>query len=170
MTTTWNTELEKSDPTVIKTFVKEDGKTTIICPSCESVKIVSVGHFRERQHVLKVRCSCSYVFHVHLDFRQAFRRPTNFTGIYNLHPPAVGGGKAAIHNLSLNGICFEVRGIHQIESGQRGSIDFNLDNRKKTRLVREFTVRAVREKYIGCEFRQDQAFEKELGFYLRFGP
>ncbi len=87
-----------------------------------------------------------------------------------MKPPAVGGGMVHIRNLSLTGIAFEIKGTHTIKPGQKGQIDFTLDNRKKTRLVREFIVRTIRGHSVGCEFRKDQAFEKELGFYLRFGP
>lgn len=161
---------QHDEETIEKAFVSDDGKTTIVCPNCSSVKIVTTGQYRERQHRLKVRCSCSHVFVVNLDFRQCFRKNTNLTGIYNLHPPAVGGGMVQIKNLSLIGVAFEITGNHSIEPGQKGRIELTLDNRRKTRLVREFIVRNVRGNSIGCEFRKDQAFEKELGFYLRFGP
>lgn len=84
--------------------------------------------------------------------------------------PATGAGGVKILNLSLDGACFEADGIYPIQVGQKGRIDFTLDDRKKTRLVREFIVRAVRGNSIGCQFRKVHAFEKELGFYLRFGP
>lgn len=84
--------------------------------------------------------------------------------------PAVGGGKAKILNISLNGACFEVSGIHKIQIGQTGWVDFTLDDRKATHLKRDFIIRAVVGNAIGCEFKKSQAFEKELGFYLRFGP
>lgn len=85
-------------------------------------------------------------------------------------PPAVGGGMMKILNLSLQGACFEVKGFHRIQIGQKGIIDFNLDDRKETRLVRDFIVRTVASNTIGCQFNDSQAFAKELGFYLRFGP
>lgn len=155
---------------VVKAFVHEDGRTSIVCPQCSKVKAVAVGQYRGRQHQLKVRCSCSHVFKVNLDFRQSYRKPTDLAAIYNLFPPAVGGGMSQVLNLSLSGICFEVKGVHGIKIGQKGRIDFTLNNRRATRLIRDFTVRTVRQRTIGCEFRQDQAFEKDLGFYLRFDP
>jgi hypothetical protein len=170
LTTEQRKSTQHDQETIVKAFVNEDGQATLVCPKCTSVKIVSAGHYRERQHQLKVRCTCTHVFRVNLDFRQCFRKLTNVDGIFNLFPPAVGGGMVEIQNLSLTGVCFGVKGIHTIKIGQKGRIDFTLDNRKKTRLIREFIVRAVRGNSIGCEFRKDQAFEKELGFYLRFGP
>lgn len=151
-----------------KAFVKDNGEATFVCPACQNVKLATVGHFRERQHRLKVKCSCSHVFKVNLEFRQCFRKPTQLTGTYHMHSPAVGGGHARICNLSRNGLCFEVRGIHTLSKGQKGQMDFTLDDKKLTKLHKEFIIRAVNGNKIGGEFLQQAAFEKELGFYLRF--
>lgn len=159
-----------NDPSTERSFVRGDGNATIVCPNCSSVKIVPVSQYKERQHRLQVRCSCSHVFKINLDFRQCFRKSTKLKGIYGLHPPAVGSGQVEILNLSLSGLCFEVKGFHRIEVNQKGRIDFALDDRKQTRLVREFVVKSVTGKLIGCQFRKERQFEKELGFYLRFGP
>lgn len=153
-----------------RAFVRPDGNATLVCPQCNSIKIVPVSQYKERQHRLQVRCACSNVFKINLDFRQCYRKNTNLTGTYALHPPAVGGGRVKILNLSLTGVCLEISGVHKIKVGQKGRIDFTLDNKKQTRLIREFTVRSVTGNLIGCEFKKEQQFEKELGFYLRFGP
>lgn len=158
------------DSSAERAFVRDDGNATIVCPQCSSVKIVPVSQYKGRQHRLQVRCSCSHVFKINLDFRQCYRKSTKLSGIYALHPPAVGGGMAQVLNISLGGLCFEVQSVHNIQINQKGRIDFTLDNKKKTRLVREFIVRSVTGKMIGCQFKKEQQFEKELGFYLRFGP
>lgn len=164
-----NKSLKNNANIVERTFVRDDGKATLICPKCNSLKIIPVGQYRERQHNLQVRCSCSHAFKISLDFRQSFRRPTVLSGVYNLFPPASGGGQTEIKNISLGGICFGVKGSHSMQVGQKGRIDFILDNKKKSPLKKEFIIRSVTGNTIGCEFKQDQAFEKELGFYLRFG-
>lgn len=170
VTTELRSPTQHDEDILDKAFVNEDGRTTLICPRCKMVKVVSVEQFRQRQHRLKARCSCSHVFNVNLDFRKCFRKPTNLSGIFNMSPPAVGGGIMRILNLSLEGACFEVNGVHKIKIGQKGRLDFNLDDRKETKMRREFVVRMVNGNAIGCQFLSAQAFEKELGFYLRFGP
>ena len=159
---------ESHDSAIERSFVREDGTVTITCPSCNKVKIASVNQYKERQHQLQVRCSCSHVFKIHLDFRQYFRKLTKLSGNYKLHPPAFGVGPVEILNLSMLGLLFEVPGFHKIEIGQKGRIDFTLDDKKGTKLVKEFIVKSVNGKLIGCEFIKDRQFEKELGFYLRF--
>jgi hypothetical protein len=83
-----------------------------------------------------------------------------------LDPPAVGGGKIKVINLSLSGACFEVRGIHDLQIGQMGSLHFTLDNRKETVLFKKVIIKIVNGNRIGCEFLEERAYEKELGFYL----
>jgi len=149
-----------------KTFVKQDSQATIVCPTCSSAKTISVEEFRHRQHVLKVKCKCGNVFSLQLEFRQFFRKDTELQGVYDVKPPARGGGTTTIVNLSLSGACFEVRGVHGLKTGHKGSLVFTLDNRKETVHYRQVIIRSVNGNRIGCEFVEDRAFEKELGFYL----
>lgn len=151
-----------------KAFVKEgDETTTIICPACNTVKDITVRQFRHRLHMLKVKCKCGQSFRVQLEFRRHYRKPTDLAGIYNPFSPAGGEGIAKIVNLSLSGVCFIVKGMHDLRIGQKGSLVFKLDNRKETLLSKKVTIRAVTGNRIGCEFIEDRAFDKDLGFYLR---
>ena len=138
----------------------------IVCPACDTAKAISVKQFRHRLHLIKVKCKCGHLFKVHLEFRRHFRKPTDLEGTYDLNPPAIGGGKIKVINLSLNGACFEVRGIHDMQAGQKGSLVFTLDNRKETVLFKKVIIKTVTANRIGCEFVEDRAYEKELGFYL----
>lgn len=150
----------------IKSFVKENDNATIVCPECKSNKTIGVAQFRNRQHFLKVKCKCGHSFKVQLEFRRNFRKDLDLEGTYDLDAPAIGGGRTKIVNLSLSGACFEVRGIHNLKVGQKGSLVFTLDNRKQTVLIKQVVIKSVRNNQIGCEFIADKAFEKDLGFYL----
>lgn len=149
-----------------KSFVKDDNQATIVCPECSSAKTISVEAFRHKQHVLKIKCKCGHSFTLQLEFRQFFRKGTDLQGTYDVKPPARGGGMASIINLSLSGACFDVRGVHGLEVGHKGSLVFTLDNRKETVLYRQVVIRTVDGNRIGCEFVEERAFDKELGFYL----
>ena len=151
-----------------RSFVKDDDMAIIVCPSCSAAKTISVAQFRNAPHTVTVKCKCGKAFKVLLDFRQSYRKPTNLTGIYAMQPPAVGGGMVKIRDVSLTGLCFEVKGVHDIKIGQKAVVEFTLDSRKETKIKKQVTIRSIRTNAIGCEFHQDQAFEKDLGFYLRF--
>lgn len=153
-------------PSTHKSFVKSDDEAMIVCPICDTVKAISVAQFRHRLNLIRVKCKCSHLFKVHLEFRRHFRKTTELEGIYDFKPPALGSGKTKVINLSLGGACFEVRGHHDMKIGQRGSLVFTLDNRKQTVLFKTVIIKTVTGNRIGCEFVEDRAFEKELGFYL----
>ena len=138
----------------------------IVCPECDTAREISAAQFRHRQHLIKVKCKCGHLFKVNLEFRRHFRKPTELEGMYDLTPPGIGGGKIKITDLSLSGACFEVRGIHDIKEGQQGSLVITLDNRKESVLLKRVIIRTVKGNSIGCEFLENRAFEKELGFYL----
>lgn len=155
------------DSALQTSFVKNDNITTIVCPSCYTAKTASVKQFHNKKHILKVKCKCGYTFKLELEFRRQYRKDTEIAGTSNLNPLGLGEDFVKIINLSMSGACFEVLGIHNIQIGQKGSINFRLNDARQTPLVKNVVVRSVRGKLIGCEFVEDRAYQKELGFYLR---
>lgn len=149
-----------------KSFVKSGDHATIVCPKCNTTKDISVQQFRQRLHMLKVKCPCGYVFKVQLEFRRHYRKTTDIQGTYDLSALAGPGVRAKVIDLSLSGACFELNGNHNLQIGHKGVLVFTLDNRNKTRLLKHIVIRTVAGNRIGCEFVEDRAFEKELGFYL----
>ena len=158
--------MEQNSPTHTS-FVKDDNITTIVCPSCYSAKTASVKQFRNRKHVLKVKCKCGHTFRLELEFRRQRRKTTELDGTSQLNSPALGDEVFKIVNLSMSGACFEVSGKHNIQIGQKGSINFTLNDAKQTPFVKDVIVRSIQGNRIGCEFTEDRAYQKELGFYLR---
>lgn len=159
--------MDQENKTISKTFVKSDNEAVLVCPECSAAKTISVKQFRDRQHLLRVKCQCKHSFKVQLEFRNHYRKKTKLSGTYELEQPAVGAGKIQVINLSLSGACFEVHSRHDIQIGQTGSLVFTLDNRKESVLFKKIKVKTVNGNLIGCEFLEDRAFTKELGFYLR---
>ena len=152
---------------VQKSFVNTDGIAIIKCPQCGLVKNLPVTQFRGRQHSLKVRCGCNYAWDLLLDFRRHYRKKTDLTGIYIMEPPASGGGRLTVLNISRSGVGFSVTGLNAIKIGQKARLQFTLDNKKQTPIDKHVSIRSVKDGYIGCEFVDDRVFEKDLGFYLQ---
>lgn len=148
-----------------KTFVSEDGLAAITCPNCGITKQVPLADYRGKKQTIKVRCRCRQTFTAQLEFRQSHRKDTQLNGIYEILPD-IGGGRAAIKDLSKNGVGFMVSGVHNVRVGQNIKLHFDLDDQKQTPLQKKAIVRSVNKNRIGCEFKKDQAFEKDLGFYL----
>ncbi len=107
---------------------------------------------------------------VHLDFRRYFRKPTDLPGFYRIiKPPGIMGfGDINVKDISLGGIGFTVSGKNRIEVGQTLSLDFTLDDKKRTMLKKEVIVQSIEGDFVGSYFSDNELFEKELGFFLRF--
>jgi hypothetical protein len=152
-------------PDYHKSFV-ENNQTRIVCPFCATSKLLSVEKFRHKQHKLRVKCKCGHVFNIQLEFRRHHRKSTELEGAYGVTETSMGSGKIKVINLSLSGASFEMPGRHALQVGQKGILVFTLDDRKKTALKKKVVVRSIKGNIIGCEFIEDRAFQKELGFYL----
>lgn len=160
-----NNQEVKTEETIAKTYVRENGTAVIVCPACKKAKAVSTHKFPKRKLTLNVMCSCSKQFKVHLDYRKTYRKSTDLVGTFKL-----GEGQkrlVKIKDLSLGGAQLEVVGFNKFIPGQKGSIDFVLDDKKQTRITKNFSVETVTGKRVGCRFFDDSAYNKSLGFYLR---
>lgn len=151
----------------ITAFVREDNSVTIVCPSCSIPRNVSVAAFRHKCHFMKVRCPCQTIFRVKLEFRRHYRKPTDLPGIYSSVKPPGMKGEVQIKDLSQGGVGFTVSEVHFLTKGQVLTLAFTLDDKKNTRLVKEVVVMSVDKNFIGCSFVEKQAYDKELGFYLK---
>lgn len=150
----------------VKAFVRANETVTIVCPVCKTPKNAAVGAFRHKSHYLKVRCSCDTVFTVHLDFRQHYRKQTDLPGTFrSINPPGM-SGDIHIKDISVSGVGFTVTGVQYLEKGHTLALTFTLDDKKKTKLIKEVVVQSVLQDCVGCRFVETKAYEKELGFYL----
>lgn len=156
---------------ITKTFVTLDNIATITCPQCRKSRNIDTSKYRNRRHTIKVKCSCRYNFSVLLDFRRQYRKEANLEGTFSLIPPAIGHGKLIVLNISRSGVGFSAGtsdlGLQQFVPGGKVKIKFQLDNRKRTEIEKIVVIKNVNGHYVGGEFEQDSAFEKELGFYLQ---
>jgi len=151
----------------VKSFIKEGNEAVVVCPDCAFAATICIEKFRNRKHKFKVKCKCTKSFDLQLEFRQGHRKETDLEGSFKFVSGRTGNGRLRIVDLSLRGVCFKVRGEHDLQVGHTGKVKFTLDNRKQTFMERNVTVKWVTGNRIGCEFADDTAYETELGFYVR---
>ena len=159
-------ELIHGEASANRFFVQSLDQVMIICPACDYRRQISVAEFRNRKHSLKIKCKCGVAFRVHLEFRKHLRKATALQGVCSFDKVRTGGWRVTIINLSLGGICLELRGARKLQQGDRGSLVFTLGDRKETLVMKQVIVRSVSGNRVGCEFVTDRAYEKELGFFL----
>jgi len=151
----------------VRSFVAAGKKTTVICPACSYAARIRVKKTSGHKHIFKVKCKCKKIFDLQLEFRHQHRKETDLRGTYDLKSATTGNKNIHIINLSMRGVGFLVVGLHDLKAGQQGTINFTLDNRKKTILKKKVIIRSVNGKRVGGEFIDDTAFDTDLGFYVR---
>ncbi len=150
----------------LKIFVKEDNSAVIKCPFCMSVRTVSAVKFKELNKVLKVKCVCKKVFGVKFEYRKMYRKETSLTGSYVNLTQTTDGGNITVKNVSMSGCGFTPLFIHNAEKDDNIKVTFTLDNNDSTVIEKKAVVRLSTKDYIGCEFVEKDAYDKDLGFFL----
>lgn len=151
----------------LKTFVNADDRVLIVCPKCDFSKNFSTKQFRNRQFLLKIKCKCGHSFTVQLEARLHIRKKTEIEGICKFSSTGTSTWKVTLINLSLGGVCIELKGNHSLTIGDKGILEFTLDDRKATTITKQIIVKGISTNLIRCEFIEDRAYQKALGFYLR---
>jgi len=152
----------------IKTHVDSDGTAAITCPVCNNQKRTSVSTFKQKKHVLKVRCSCKTTFRVLLNYRSHYRKSVNLSGIYTtLYQYDRCKGLAQITNVSAGGVQYRVVGLNRLHPGSIIDLDFQLDDKQRSPIKKQALVRYSHDNVVGCEFVDKGDSDRALSFYLR---
>ena len=154
--------------TIIKTFVRPDGSAVINCPHCGRQKTVSVDSYKGSKSSLKIKCSCKNIFTVNLEFRKRVRKRTSLRGTYINHSQQNKRGSLVVKNISVSGLEFSTLDTHNFAVDDELTVAFNLDNEQRSEIVKEVTVKDIRQNSVGCEFERsgEFAFDGPLGFYI----
>jgi len=102
---------------------------------------------------------------LHNEKRRYFRKRVDLNGQYR-NQLTGSPGEVLVEDVSFKGLKMTTIGPSDIKSGDRLSIEFTLDNPRKSRIRREPRARHVDQNRIGIEFINPPAYDKDLGFYL----
>ena len=103
---------------VVKIYVTPAGDAIIKCPDCERVRTLTVDKFRGTKHVLNVKCSCTKVFRVSLEFRKIYRKKPWLSGDYFLLSEKKHQGRMVVVNISQGGSCLDRKVNNGLNHGQ----------------------------------------------------
>jgi hypothetical protein len=155
---------------VLKVFVRKDNQAMVRCPFCAVTKDFSVASFKGKSHSIKLRCACKRIFQVDLDFRRAYRKNTKLAGYYAvLIVEGTKGGRQLqmyVDDLSLGGIGMTTVGPHGLKEGALLTVEFVLNDPKRTSITKKAIVRRLTGSRVGCEFVDKGEQDRELGFFL----
>ena len=153
-------------PTIQKVYVNKEGVGVLKCPYCDLVKTTTVEKFKGSRHVLRVKCACLKTFIVELEFRKAYRKEIKLGGEFTLLTDRHTIGRMTVVNISKTGVGFQVLAGGYLKEGDVLQIKFNLDDKHNSMIEKKVVVRLIKDKYIGCEFVEQNTQDKALGFYL----
>ncbi len=140
----------------------------MICPACQNTRRVSVSKFRNKKHKLATRCECDFRFEIQLNFRKSYRKNVHLIGevvVPTEYSTSTSKGISVL-DVSKNGLRFELIGNVVLKIGDVVRVKFDLDNKQATTIVKEVIIRFVSDNQYGCEFKELDLKENELGFFL----
>ena len=149
-----------------KAFVREDGTTVLKCPHCRHARTVSVGKLKDKKKILKIKCSCQQSYTVSLELRKMYRKDTSLNGQFVNLSLNNARGAMIVKDVSMGGIGFTVVGRNIIQKDHELEVTFTLDDTNSSVISKKVIARVVRDKFVVCEFKHANEYDKSLGFYL----
>ena len=133
-------------------YPAEDGQAVIICPQCMKHSTIDASAYMFSHKFLKVGCRCGHQFPVVFDTRNFYREEVHLPGHY-IKSLSDDPELLTIEDLSDTGVKFITRFSHKIQVDDVLTIDFILDTKQHSRIVKTIRVKHVQGRVIGAEFR-----------------
>ena len=155
------------DDTIPNTFVRPDNNAVVTCPHCNRQKAILADSFKVIKHKLKVKCVCQKVFIVILEFRNKLRKKTRLRGRYINNSQNKRIGSFSILDISVTGLGFNSQDATNLKLGDTLTVEFCLDDERKTVIYKDVIVRYINQDAVGCEFEEaEEPFGSPLGRYI----
>jgi hypothetical protein len=141
-----------------RVLVSDDNMASLVCPKCGNLRVVNVEQYVEKTSRIKCKCVCGHAYPVILDRRKFYRVQTNLPGLFYTQ----GGRKKnpmRVTDISRSGVQFKLDDAPEFEVGERGLVEFQLDDTRKTPVRRYLIVRKIEEKTVGAEFEAALDYE-----------
>jgi len=163
-------------------YVNSENKATIDCPGCGRSKTIDASKFMKRDGPVKIKYKfkCDYCARktpdsdltdntriVVLERRKFYRKKVQLAGIFVDHR----GKKEdiVIIDLSRTGLRFKLKSPWTFQLEDKISVEFHLDNAKKTLIKKNSLVKKIDDLLISVKFSSISSYreaDKEIGFYL----
>lgn len=148
-------------------YVNNENKAVFTCPACTKARTMDVSRFLalKTNARIKAKCPCGHAYSVILERRKHYRKATRLAGAYSANNDQR-ELPVTVTNLSRSGLEFTTSCVKNLKAGDRGDIEFRLDDKNKSLIKKKVVIRKIEEKKIGVEFSFLDEYDKALGFYL----
>ncbi len=151
---------------VIKIHVNHNKEGEITCPKCSKMKTISATPQLLTKRAIKVKCSCGHSFSVSLDYRRFFRRNVGIPGVLYQAESTKLLCNVTITSLSVSGIGFSTKSLHNIYINSAFEIEFKLDDDSDATIREAIVIRRINGLSVGAEFSEQEKYNYELDFYM----
>jgi hypothetical protein len=161
--------VQEAFPVEVQTVhVLPDNTGVVECPHCGVVKTVKVAekHKNRRTPPVRGRCTCGFTFQVFFEVRKTYRKETNLWGYYTNLSTGEDQGRIQVIDLSIAGIGFTTAEAHGLAKGDEVKVKFRLDDKKRSVVEKDVVVNMVKDKRVGCRFKESDEYDNVLGFYF----
>lgn len=133
-----------------RVYVDRQDEGVLRCSACGKRKrLVGFSRVARFDDVVKVKCSCGYVFEVVLERRNFFRMLKVFHGRY-VGPGEGQEGEIVIEDVSVGGVGFRTLTAHALQPEDELLLEYS-PRRNQSALVRErVVVKRIEGDYIGA--------------------
>ncbi len=153
-------------------FVTRDNKAVLSCPACDRTKTIDASPYLKHSRAvkIKIKCPCGHHHPVVLERRRHFRKHVNFQGAFSgtgRHRGVM--GKMVVRDLSQTGLNIQVSDTNRLCIGDMILVTFELDDIKRSPIIKESVVRRIDGVDLGVEFLSADPSDpgtKAIGFYL----
>ena len=145
--------------------ITPQGDITVTCPACQSRSVVAASAYRNKHAPAAAQCGCGHIYEVLIDTRSYYRKTVELRGFYTV----LGDGNSrrmTVEDLSFTGLRFRTLTHPTLSVDDVVQISFHLDQPPYTEIVSPAVVRWTKDAMIGAEFCDQQAYRKQIGFYL----
>lgn len=151
---------------VLKVHVGSDNQGEITCPKCSKKKEINASHQLLTKRSIKVKCACGYSFRVSLDHRHYFRKSVQLPAtLYKLDSDEI-LAEVTVTSISVSGIGFESKSLHNIYISSLFDIKFKLDDDSDSILKERIRIKRISGLNIGAEFVEQDKYSFELDFFM----
>lgn len=139
-----------------KVFVNVENIAVFECPKCGTNRTVNMSDKKHLGDSIKTRATCKKCQHtffvtVILERRKYYRKETNLAGEYHTPDNRI-KGLMKVQNVSLTGVRIKVNDKKDFKIGQKLILDFILDDKLRSEIKREVSIRKMEDLFINCEF------------------
>jgi hypothetical protein len=151
-----------------KVHISNSNSATFVCPNCENTSTVDVSKYAkiEKRVTVNVKCRCGHEFKVELEKRKKYRKQTNLPGTYTNLDTDIDKGVISVMDISSTGLKLKLNVQPNFKVGDTLRVEFNLDDKRHTEIIKKVIVQNISGKYVGVAFAPGEPDDSALGFYL----